>query len=36
MSKDFRITEVKGREIIDCRGYPTVPPPGQSSDRKRV
>jgi len=24
MRKDFEITAVKGREIIDCRGYPTV------------
>ena len=24
MGKDFKITAVKGREIIDCRGYPTV------------
>jgi len=24
MGKDFEITAVKGREIIDCRGYPTV------------
>ncbi len=24
MGKDFEITTVKGREIIDCRGYPTV------------
>jgi len=24
MAKDFKITAVKGREIIDCRGYPTV------------
>lgn len=24
MSRDFEITAVKGREIIDCRGYPTV------------
>ena len=24
MGKDFKITGVKGREIIDCRGYPTV------------
>ena len=24
MGKDFKITAVKGREILDCRGYPTV------------
>lgn len=24
MGKDFEITAVRGREIIDCRGYPTV------------
>jgi len=24
MGSDFEITAVKGREIIDCRGYPTV------------
>ncbi len=24
MGKDFKITAVKAREIIDCRGYPTV------------
>jgi len=24
LGKDFEITAVKGREIIDCRGYPTV------------
>ncbi len=24
MSQNFEITAVKGREIIDCRGYPTV------------
>ena len=24
MGKDFKITAVKGREIIDGRGYPTV------------
>ena len=24
MGRDFDITAVKGREIIDCRGYPTV------------
>ena len=24
MRKDFEITAVQGREIIDCRGYPTV------------
>ncbi|GAH20635.1 unnamed protein product, partial [marine sediment metagenome] len=24
MRKNFEITAVKGREIIDCRGYPTV------------